>query len=229
MKKSFVLVLCFIFFSLASKAQTSKWFLTVTSGFSAGGPGPSIKNNMDKNGYNAVTNNFIFSGTTQYPYVSHGLPLLLMLGKRVSTSGSVYLIAGESNRGEARGYNGSEGISVKYNVLQFTAGYQFSFPTTKFKIGAGPSAFAFKYANTSMAPATGEKHTAILPGLSVTGRIPFGKEKKLFGVELFFETNFAPRAKVGEIQGYRSSLEGSSVNMIHGIIGLSFAFRSNRQ
>jgi hypothetical protein len=224
MKKTLILLACFIIFSFALKAQTAKWFITVSSGLSLGGPGPSIKNNMDKNGFNATANNFFFGGTTQFPYVSHGLPLLLMLGKRISTYRSVYLIVGESNRGEARGYNGDEVVSVKYDVLQFTAGYQFSFPTTRFKIGAGPSVFAFKYANTSMGPA-GEKHTAILPGLSVTGRLPFGKEKKLFGVELFFETNFAPRGKVGEIQTYRSSLKASNVNIIHGIIGLSFALR----
>ena len=224
MKKLFVLLVCFIFFSFAIKAQTAKWFITITSGFNPGGPGPSIKNNMDRNGYNSVATNFFFGGSVKYPYVSHGLPLLLMLGKRTSKYGSVYLIAGESNRGEARGYNGDVGVSVKYDVLQFTAGYQFSFPTTRFKIGAGPSVFVFNYANTSMTP-TGEKHTAILPGLSVTGRLPFGKEKKLFGVELFFETNFAPHGKVEEIQGYRSNLKASNVNMIHGLVGLSFAFR----
>jgi hypothetical protein len=55
--------------------------------------------------------------------------------------------------------------------------------------------------------------------------VPFGKEKKLFGVELFFQMNLAPSAKLEEIQNLGKTFEASNVSMTYAIIGIAFAFR----
>lgn len=224
MKSVFILLICSFSVSFALQAQTSKWFFTATTGLSLGGPGPSIKNNMERNGFSDGSSgpNFIIGTSFDYPHVFHGLPLLVMFGKQISKYGSVYLIFGESTKGEVRGFNSTSGISIKYNVLQFTPGYQFSFPKTKFKIGAGPSVFVFKYAKNHPKE---DEHTVVVPGVTVNGRLPFGKEKKLFGIELFFETNLAPPVNVKEFQTNMSTLKASKANMVHGVLGLSFALR----
>ena len=60
-------------------------------------------------------------------------------------------------------------------------------------------------------------------------RIPLGKEKKAFGVELFFEMNMAEQATVGEITvsgtNINDTLETSKISMVYAVLGISFAFR----
>jgi len=230
MKKFLVLLLCFISASFQSQAQTSKWFFTFSTGPELGGPSHSVKNYLNENGFNASSEGFLIFGPTTFPYITHYLPLLGSLGIQVTKSGSVYAIFGQSSKAEIYGYNSSStSIKIKYSVLQFTGGYQLSFPTTRFKIGAGPSLFVLKYAQNDPTLADynnlTDKPTTIKPGLSITGRMPFGKEKKLFGIELFFNLNLAPSAKFEGFPSYNSSLVSYDVNMINGVVGLSLAFR----
>ncbi|MBD0297117.1 MAG: hypothetical protein ICV84_18280 [Flavisolibacter sp.] len=70
-------------------------------------------------------------------------------------------------------------------------------------------------------------------------RTPIGKEKRLVGIDLVFEGNLAPPARMKEIRErtnsnpqftsvltqYTSILKESKVNMIHGMIGLALSFR----
>ena len=147
-----------------------------------------------------------------------------MFGKRITKYGSLYLVIGQPTGGKVVGYNGVSFITFDYNVLQFTLGYQFTFPDTRFKVGLGPSLFIFK--NSPEADyQTASSQSSAVPGATVTVRVPFGKEKKLFGVELFFQMNLAPSTKSGEIQNLGITFPASNVGMTYAIIGITFAFR----
>jgi hypothetical protein len=126
--------------------------------------------------------------------------------------------------GKAEGYHGVSFITFDYHVLQFTLGYQFTFPKTRFKVGIGPSLFIFK--NSAEADyQSSSAQSSTVPGCTINVRVPFGKEKKLFGVELFFQMNLAPSAKLEEIQNLGKTFEASNVSMTYAIIGIAFAFR----
>ena len=66
---------------------------------------------------------------------------MLMAGKQITQYVSFYLVIGQPLGGTVKGYDGYNSVNFHYHVLQFTLGYQFSFPDTRFKVGLGPSLF----------------------------------------------------------------------------------------
>src|SRR5215218_2700885 len=105
MKKATFLLLATLTAALATYAQPSKWFVSVSSGVPFGGPAKSIKNNMVKNGLDQTSNVIFFfmDFSTAYPHSLQNPPLLFKLGKRMTDKRSLYIVAGVSNSGEAVG------------------------------------------------------------------------------------------------------------------------------
>jgi hypothetical protein len=227
MKKLFLLPISLLSLSLVLHAQTAKWFAGFSTGYSIGGPSASLKANMENQDYNQSGVGLF--GTISFPSASYIPPLLLMAGKQISDYGSLYILFGRPISSSVEGYNGVAQIYVDYNVLQFTAGYQFTFPNTHFKAGLGPSLFEFSYFVNDYGQTPVPKVSTYRPGLSAMARVPFGKEKRLFGVELFFEMNLAANAKVADIStnvNYETyTLKGSTVSLVYAVAGLTFAFR----
>lgn len=226
MKKILVLLICFFSLLAGLKAQTnietSKWFVSFSTGFCIGGPVSSIDNALTDQNFNGSYNGWF--GPVSYPITTNKQPLLFMFGTRITKYGSLYMVVGQPTGGKAEGYNGVSIVSFDYHVLQFTLGYQFSFPDTRFKVGIGPSLFIFK--NTPEADYQSvSAQSSTIPGGTINVRVPFGKEKKLFGVELFFQMNLAPSAKLGEIQNQGKTFEATNISMTYAIIGITFAFR----
>ena len=60
--------------------------------------------------------------------------------------------------------------------------------------------------------------------------MPFGKEKKLFGVELFFAMNVAESVQVSgfseNINYEEFELSGGKLSMVNAMLGLNFVFRN---
>lgn len=220
-------------------AQASPWFLSFSAGPVIGGPSASLKSQMRAQGFDddAVSTFVIFgSGTTHYPHGGAGA-FLMRAGKRISDYRSLYLVTGISQKATVEGFRAqgwSDGIfglfagtygqkvSVSYSVYELTAGYQYSFSNTRSKIGFGPSAFLLRYSNDHHAG----HRSSLVPGVSFTARVPFGRERRSLGFELVFETRLAPpvKMKFDHTEGF----EPGSVNMIHGSAGLAFAFRKKQ-
>jgi hypothetical protein len=68
-----------------------------------------------------------------------------------------------------------------------------------------------------------ENHTSLVPGASFTARLPLGKEKKLFGVELVFEGNMAPPIQMKS--GHNDGFQAKNANMFSANAGLAFSLR----
>ena len=236
MKKILTLICCII--SLSCFAQTSKWFVSFFTGGKVAGPPVSINHQMREHGYDqTAVYNFIWSGTVDYPVEDIQPTLLLMAGKRISDCKSVYIIAGRSAKGVVSGFRGdgytdffgifggSTGayIDVPYSIYQLGGGLMYSFPHTRTKLAAGPSFFLFQYGGASY---TGiNKHQTFIPGVSALLKVPFGREKKLVGVDLIIELNLATPAKIEGEEAPLKTLELDKVNMIHGAVGLALSFR----
>lgn len=228
MKKLLLLPICFFSFCLL-KAQTNEtgvtrdnWFASFVTGYSIGGPKASFNNALNDQYYNLPESSFF--GTINYPITGYKMPVLFMAGKKISKYGSLYVVAGQSNGGKAQGYNGTNSISFDYSVLQFTFGYQLSFPNTHFKVGLGPGLLVFKN-NPSLNYQSVASQSSTVPAATINVRVPFGPEKKLFGIELFFQLNIAPSVKMNEIVGETSVFQTTTINMSSAIIGIAFAFR----
>ncbi|HWJ29272.1 MAG TPA: hypothetical protein VNS32_22220, partial [Flavisolibacter sp.] len=69
------------------------------------------------------------------------------------------------------------------------------------------------------------KHQTFIPGVSALLKVPFGREKKLVGVDLIIELNLATPAKIEGEEAPLKTLELDKVNMIHGAVGLALSFR----
>lgn len=219
--------------------QASKWFVSVSATPTIGGPSTSIKHQMVVQGFDQTSDgNFLgWSWTTHYPKVSKSASVLLRGGKKMDNHRSIYFVAGLSAKGTVDGFrdqgyssffgiiSGSYGemVSVDYNVYQLTAGYLYSFTNTRAKIGFGPSVFLLDY-SVSENYTNKQNHSSVMPGASFTTRIPLGKEKKLFGVELVFEGSVAPPAKM-KAQKTESGFQVRNANLIHANAGLAFCFR----
>ncbi|MGN6249884.1 MAG: hypothetical protein ACTHNG_16145 [Ginsengibacter sp.] len=228
-----LLTACLLCVSLSMYAQTSKWFVTFTVGYQLAGPSGSIKKSQTENRYNVPeTIVFFSSGPQTFPYVSHSLSLLGMVGKKISNRASVYLLFGLPGAAEVHGYDGRFGNNIKYQVYQFTAGYQLSFSNSRSKIGAGPTIF-FLQSGKNNHDQPGNKitdnHSAVKPGVSFMGRVPFGKGRKLVGLELFGQLNVSSRATFEDYNSYYNRSEAYNMNMVEGVIGLSVALSENRK
>jgi len=237
MKKVFCLLLVIV--NLNCFAQAKKWFISFSAAPTLGGPSSSIKKQFVNQGFDQTSSfNFLgIEGSTHYPVVMKDAALLVRGGARLNDRRSIYFTVGQSAAATVEGFKnegysdflgifgGSYGqnISIDYNTYQFTAGYLYSFPNTRSKIGFGPSFFLFDYSITA-GDNNKESHTAVSPGATFTARLPLGKERKLFGVELVFEGNAAMPVKMeGEMEG--SSFQPGTVSMCSANIGLAFCFR----
>jgi len=228
-----------ILINLSCFAQAKNWFVSFSATPTIGGPSASLKKQMiDQHFDQTSAFNFLgFEGTTTYPVVIKDGSLLLRAGAKLNDRRSIYFVVGQSTAGRVEGFKnegysdflgifgGSNGqnIAVDYKVYQFTAGFLYSFPDTRSKIGFGPSFFLVDYSVTENYNRK-QNETALSPGATFTARVPLGKEKKLFGVELVFEGNAAMPVKMkGEME--ESNFQPGTVNMFSANIGIAFCFR----
>jgi hypothetical protein len=236
MKKLFSAILCVV--SLNAFSQASKWFVTVSVGGTVCGPAASIKNQMKKQGFDDTgTSNFLgWTSTTDYPDKMQDPSLLVTFGIKQNNHRTLYFTLGQLEKSEVwglrnTGYSdflgiigGSDGPTpvVKYTTYQLTAGYMYSFAKSRVKLGVGPSLFFVKYAS-GMSYTVGETKTTVMPGVSGSARLPLGKEKKMFGVELFVETNIAPPVKM-DVDEHKAEyqFQMKSANMISANFGIAF-------
>ncbi len=225
MKKIILICICLISASAAIHAQTAKWFVGFPTGYVFGGPAASIKSLMTDQGYNQIANSLF--GQVNYPVKSYIPPLMLMAGKQVTPYGSIYILLGQSNASTVEGYDGYNSISVHFNITQFTLGYQFTFAQSHFKLGIGPSLFVVHHEVADYIPSI--ESTETKPGVSLMARMPFGKETKLFGVELFFAMNVAESVQLNDIHetffNDEIDLTGGKLSMVSAMLGLNFVFR----
>ncbi len=225
--KKIILLSCAISISLAIEAQTAKWFVTFSTGLQIAGPSSSLKKYMNDNGFDQASQGWIY-GPVHYPETVHGASLLGMLGRQINKNRSVYFLFGMPGNGEVRGYDGYHSENIKYHIYQLGGGYQFSSSNSRSKLGGGPSLFiseSGKNNHTQTNNALTEKHTALKPGLSITGSTPLGKQRKLLGIELFAALNIAPNASFVDLQSYDGKTS-YNMNMIEGVLGLSIAVRN---
>jgi hypothetical protein len=235
MKKLFSAILCVV--SLNAFSQASKWFVTFAAGGTVGGPSASIKNQMKKQGFDDTgTSNFLgWTNTTHYPDKAQEPSLLVTFGIKQNEHRSLYFTIGRLEKSEVRGlrntgysdflgiFGGSDGPMpiVKYTTYQLTAGYMYSFTKSSAKLGVGPSLFFLNYAS-GMGYTFGETKTTIVPGVTGSARLPFGKEKKMFGMELFAEINLAPPVKLSTNEGpAKDQFHMKSANMVSANLGIA--------
>lgn len=237
MKKLLAVMLVVI--NISCFAQANKWFVSFSSTPTIGGPSASMKNQMTKQGFNE-TSSFSFLGwsaNTEYPVAVKDVSLLIRAGKKISDRRSIYFVAGQTTGGSVSGFknegysdflgifSGSYGqhVEIDYNIYQLTAGYLYSFPNTRTKIGIGPSVFVYNY-DIIENYSNRKKHISVMPGATFTARIPLGREKKLFGVELVFEGNAAPPVKMKGNTG-ETDFQPGNANLLSANVGLALSFR----
>ncbi|MCU7550060.1 hypothetical protein OCK74_13130 [Chitinophagaceae bacterium LB-8] len=238
MKKNITLSCLFLLLSFISFSQTSKWFVTVGSGYSFGGPANGIKNQMRKSGWNDMDEDMVlgFNWSTNYPRKNPGLPLMLTAGKKLKEYKSIYFTAGLADNATVKGFKkegeayllilgGSYGryISVDYKIWQIAGGYQYAFPNARIKLGFGPSLLLLNSKATN-ADSSINKQNSLVPALVGNARLPLGREKRLFGVEFFIQTTLAPPAKVEDFTKVGSS-DKVSLGMSNLTLGLALALR----
>lgn len=240
-----LLLLLFVFSTSLLHAQDSKWFFTLTPGVTVGGPTASLKKSIIKSGCDDKSS-FSFlglSGSIQYPLTGKAPALLVSFGKKFSEHKSWYVTAGLAAAGNVSGlktigsfdyflFSGNYGHSVKidYKVWQLTAGYQYSFPRTRAKLGFGPTVSLFTYQEEG----DKQQHTQPRPAVSGMARLPLGRERKIFGMELFFEAVLAVPAKTASFSKsfeenglkYSTTLEKGSVSLTQCLAGISFSFHN---
>jgi hypothetical protein len=234
MKKFFAFLFCLV--SLNAFAQSSKWFFSVAPGYAIGGPSASIRHQMVQQGFDETSsyNFFGLTGTNNYPTRTWNASILVRAGVKMTERRSLYFVAGLADRSKVTGFK-NEGYgdllgilgssygpmpTISYSVYQLTAGYMYASARSRAKLGLGPSLFLFNYSMNN-----GEKHGALVPGASFTGRFPFGKERRLFGVELVLEANLAPPVKMKTGQTDEKSFHPGKANMISMNLGVAFSFR----
>lgn len=230
-----VLTLCSV---LCASAQKNKWSVSLFGTASIGGPQNSIVKEMNNQGFGETMHfNFLgLQGDIDYPKTERGGTYLLRFALRQKLNRSLFFVTGISNQGTTSGYHyeGTDpmlGFSigsyprVKYRVFQFTGGYQYDLKDSRVKFGVGPSLFLFNYGLEMTMNDT--RKTSVVPGATANFRLPLGKEKRTFGLELIAEGNFAPKAKMKDLQESSTStpLKESRVNMIHANAGLLLTFR----
>lgn len=240
------LVLLFVVLASASvvTGQTPRWFFSFSAGPGFGGPAASIKNNMERCGFNDKSswNILGFTGTNNYPYITKGVPVLVTAGMKLKEYKSLYVTAGLSSAGSISGrqrvgsydyiiFSGNYGhaVAINYQVWQLTAGYQYTFAKTRVKLGFGPTALLFRYKED----AEGTQYNKPVPAISGMMRLPLGRERKLFGMELFAEAVLAPPVKTtayhksmeADGQTYAATLQKGPASLCHFMVGLSFSFR----
>lgn len=228
-----------IIINLNCLAQPKNWFVSLSIAPSFGGPTASLKNQMKAQGYgdHAESSFDLFgSGSTSYPR-GGSVAFLARGGKKITDHKSIYFVAGISEKATVEGFHAKgwsdgffglfagtygEHVSISYNTYQLTAGYMYSFSNSRAKVGVGPSVYLLSYCNTSNY-IKNQSHASLVPGASFTTRLPLGKEKKLFGVELVFEGNMAPPVKMKSDR--TDGFQPKNANMFSANAGFAFTFR----
>jgi len=232
MKKLICFIACFS--TVSAVAQEEKWFFSFSVGAGLGGPSASIKNKMRDQGFNETSSfDFLgFSSTTDYPIKHSDLSFHLRFGIRLNKLRSLYFILGQTDKGEVTGFKnqgyssflgifgGSDGPrpTVTYTVYQVTGGYMYH-TSSQIKLGLGPSLFIVPYSDNT------ESKTSVMPGVSLTARLPLGKGKKLFGLEVFCDANLAPPVTMNVTGKTAEGFEMKKANLIQLNAGLAFTVR----
>ena len=229
-----------IIISVSAFAQSNKWFLSFSTGPVVGGPVSSIKHQMRNQGFddNEISTFAIWGdGNTSYPK-GRGMSFLIRGGKKLTEYKSIYIVAGVASTATVEGFKvkgwsdgffglfaGSYGdyISVDVNNYQLTTGYMYSFPKSKTQIGIGPSIYVLN-CRTSVNHSGENGHTSVIPGLNFTTRLPIGKAKKMFGMELIFEGNMAPSVRM-KSEEPQADFQLKNVRMFSATAGLAFTFK----
>lgn len=232
MKKFLTAALLLINFS--ANSQNNKWFVSVSTGYVFGGPGPSLKKQMSEKGfgddkitYASFSNS---SSKSSYPKKSTDGNFLIRGGKKMNDKRSLYFCIGKVNTEEVEGFKridntgalaGSVGqmAGIKYTIWQLTAGVMYS-KNKKTKLALGPSAFIINYNLNS-----GDNQTKLIPGASFTGRFPLGKEKKPLGIDFMIDINLAPPVKMDVKSPGIDAFQPGAANMIHGTLGFAISLR----
>ena len=241
MKKYFSVL--FLLLSIGCIAQSSKWFISFSAAPVVGGPAMSIKSQMKAQGFgdqSETTLPIFGDGTTNYPRGS-AIALLARGAKSINERKSLYFIAGIAETAHVEGFknegwsNGNFGlfagsygqsVSVKYTTYQATAGYMYPISSSRSRFGVGPSLYIFSYSTFNQYLKTG-KHTSMVPGATFTLKVPFGKERRLFGIDFILDGNLALPVKMKS--DTNEGLRHGSVNMCSASAGLAFSFRNNKQ
>jgi hypothetical protein len=237
MKK--LLTALFILVNLSSFGQTADWNISITSGLSIGGPAGSLKKQMIDQGFDQTGdyNFFGWTGTTDYPTKGKTPSLMFRVTKKVRPNRSLYFMAGLADQGEVTGFKntgytdlwgilgGSDGPMprVKYSIYQFMGGFMYASPKGGGKLGFGPSLNLFNYT-----VGTGEKQTAFVPGATVTGRLPLGRERRAVGVELIADLNMAPSVNIKDNNTAEGGFHPGKVSMFSLGFGLALTIRGGR-
>jgi hypothetical protein len=234
MKK--LLTAMFILVNLSSFGQTADWNISITSGLNIGGPAGSLKKQMIDQGFDETSdyNFFGWTGTTDYPTKGKTPSLMFRVTKKVNPNRSLYFMAGLADQGNVTGFknNGytdlwgilgsSDGPMprVKYSIYQFMGGFMYASSKGGRKLGFGPSLNLFNYK-----VGEGEKQTAFVPGATVTGRLPLGRERRAVGVELIADLNMAPPVTIKDNNTAEGGFHPGKVSMFSLGFGLALTVR----
>lgn len=234
MKKIVFALACFAWVS--SFAQKAKWSISLSASPGIGGPKNSIVKTMQKQGFGETMsfNFFGLSGEVTNPNSERAGTYLLRASVRQKVNRSLFFIGGLSNQGTVSGYRSTSDDPqfpwtqsfpiVDYRIWQLSGGYQFDQRNSWLKFAIAPSLFFYNY---GLKFKEQDRKTSLVPGINLSGRLPLGKGKRTFGLELFADGNIAPKAKMKELQetSHSAPLKESKVNMMHATAGLLFTFR----
>jgi hypothetical protein len=234
MKKILLALACFAWVS--SFAQKNKWSISVSASPGIGGPKNSIVTTMKKQGFDETMsfNFFGLTGVVTNPNSEKAGTYLLRVSVRQKINRSLFFVGGLSNQGTVSGFRSTSGDSlfpwtlsfpiVDYRVWQLSGGYQFDQKNSWLKFAIAPSLFFYNY---GLKFRESDRKTSLVPGINLSGRLPLGKGKRTFGVELFADGNIALKAKMKDLQEtiHSAPLKESKVNMMHATAGLLFTFR----
>lgn len=235
--KKLVLLLVLVHTAIFTFSQNNKWFISLSSNRNFGGPAGSFKKQINSQGFNGVSESNIFGlrFTTQYPIADKLPNLVLHGGRKLKGNKSLYFIAGIVDAANVEGYKrtgyqdmgiigGSVGkrVSITSNLYQVSVGYMYS-GNSRVKWGIAPSLFLLNY--NIMNDSLSSQGTAVTGGITFTGRLPLGRERRLVGVDLYTELNLAPPVKPHASRSDAKDFNPGAANLVYGSIGLALSFR----
>lgn len=225
-----------------SHGQNTNWFISFSTGAVFGGPSASLYNKMKQQGYDQ-TSYASFLGldfSTNYPFKEHSPYGKILAGKKIAKNKSIYFVGGIVDAGSVFGYKASGNVvnlgffafmegdqpSIKYTVYQLGGGLQYHFEKTRIKLGAAPSALLFSYSSSN----SQRRYVCFSPGIEGMARVPLGREKKFFGIDLMAQVLAAAPVKPdlnknlspGEA---KTSFNTAGTSLFQASVGVAFSFR----
>lgn len=232
----------FLILALQGWSQKDNWFISISTGAVLGGPTPSLYQKMMDQRFNQ-TSQGSFLGlmwTVNYPHKNSTPYLKLLAGKKMATNKSAYLITGIAGSGRVTGYKLTGGYVdlgffgsttgdnpvIDYSVYQIGGGLFFHFEKSRIKMGAAPSAFIFSYKSGYQKKSS----VCISPGMEGTIRLPLGKEKKMFGIDLMAHVIAAapvnPDLNKNLAAGEeRTAFNATGTSLLQAALGIAFSLR----